>query len=444
MTRNDFPKDFFWGTATASYQIEGADLADGKGPSIWTTFSHTPGKIHKNETGDMACDHYHRYKHDVALMANLGVNAYRFSISWSRLFPRGRGERNHKGFDFYARLIDLLLENGIEPFITLYHWDLPDALQNSIGGWESRDISAYFGDYADAVFRSYGDKVRYWITLNEPFCSSHVSYLFGEHAPGLNDLKKSFLVAHNLLRANGEAARRFREVIKDGKIGLTNVSQWVEPVSDTPEDAHAADLVNQFFNDWFYATPLDGEYPKDLSKILIDLGVMPDIHPGDMDLISEPIDFWGVNYYTRLIARSDPRSEFGYNIVPGDLEKTEMGWEVYPAGLQGFLERAYRKYGEKPLFVTENGMADNDVPEKGKIRDIRRQKYLHDHFEASLKAMNRGVDLRGYFVWTLMDNFEWSHGYSKRFGIIYTDYDNRQERLPKDSYYWFADFLKGE
>ncbi len=442
VTRKDFPPDFIWGTATASYQIEGADSEDGKGPSIWTAFSHAPGKIYQGHTGDVACDHYHRYKEDVSLLTSLGANAYRFSISWPRLFPEGRGARNQKGFDFYARLIDALIANGIQPFITLYHWDLPLELQKSIGGWESRDIAAYFGDYAEAVFSSYGDRVKNWITLNEPFCSSHLSYLFGEHAPGKNDLKESFTVAHNLLRSHGEAVRRFRSTIKDGTVGLSNVSQWVEPASDSPEDGEAAKLLNQFFNDWFYVTPLKGEYPVDFSQRLDKIGAMPEIQPEDMELIMEPVDFWGVNYYSRIIAKADPKSEFGYNTVPGDLERTAMGWEIYPKGLQLFLERAYREYGEKPLYITENGMAEDDELEEGSVHDKKRTTYLRDHFDAASKAMNNSVDLKGYFVWSLMDNFEWAHGYSKRFGLIYTDYENNQRRIPKDSYYWFRDFLR--
>lgn len=443
MKSSDFSKKFLWGCATASYQIEGADLENGKGPSIWTKFSHTKGKIFNSQNGDVACDHYHLFKKDIELMKELGINSYRFSVSWPRILPEGHGKVNQDGVDFYSRLIDTLLENDILPFLTLYHWDMPLTLQEKIGGWESREIVNYFGDYATLVFDKFSDKVKNWITLNEPYCASHVSYLEGAHAPGIKDPKRSFNVAHNLLMSHGEAVKRFRDSNAQGQIGLTNVSMWIEPASECASDKEAAILNNQFANDWFFETPLEGKYPEKLRERLENAGVMPEIKPGDMELISTPFDFWGVNYYfrNRSIASNNL---LGFEIAPPIVETTDMGWEIYPDGLEGFLKRTWEKYGQKPIYITENGMADKDTVEDGRIRDSRRTRYIKDHFEAALKAKQSGVDLRGYFIWSLMDNFEWAFGYSKRFGIIYIDYENNLKRLPKDSYYWYKDFLKEE
>ncbi|MFO7882354.1 MAG: GH1 family beta-glucosidase [Kosmotogaceae bacterium] len=443
MLKDNFPKDFFWGTATASYQIEGADLEDGKGPSIWTEFSHKPGKIETGENGDVACDHYHRYEEDVELMKELDVNAYRLSLSWPRIFPEGRGKANQKGIAFYDRLFDELLSKNITPFITLYHWDLPLKLQEDIKGWESRDIVNYFADYAAFVFEKFGDRVKYWITLNEPFCASHTSYFFGEHAPGLNDPKKSFQVAHHLLLAHGESVKRFRKIVKDGKVGLTNVSTWIEKADESVPD-EAISLANQFTNDWFYLPPAKGKYPEEFWNLLVSNKLEPVVKPGDMEIISNPVDFWGVNYYTRQRIERNPDAFFGYDVAEPILETTEMGWEIYPQGLTKFLEMAYRRYNNKPIYVTENGMADKDVLVEGRIHDNRRIDYIKKHINAILDAIKGGGDIRGYFLWTLMDNFEWAKGYSKRFGLIYVDYKNEQKRLPKDSFYYFRDFLKGK
>ncbi len=443
MLKKNFPKDFIWGTATASYQIEGADLEDGKGPSIWTEFTHKPGNIHNDENGDVACDHYHRYKEDVELMEELGVNSYRLSLSWPRIFPEGRGRANQKGIDFYDKLFDELLSKNITPFVTLYHWDLPLKLQKDINGWENRDIVNYFTDYAAFVFEKFGDRVKYWITLNEPFCSSHLSYFFGEHAPGLNDPKKSFQVAHHLLLSHGESVNRFRKIVEDGKVGLTNVSTWVEKADENVPD-EAIILANQFTNDWFYLPPAKGKYPEEFWNLLESNKLSPEVKPGDMEKINAPVDFWGVNYYTRQRIERNPDSFFGYDVAKPVLETTEMGWEIYPQGLTNFLKMAYERYNNKPLYVTENGMADKDIPVEGKIHDKRRIDYIEKHINAVLDAINDGVDIRGYFLWSLMDNFEWAKGYSKRFGLIYVDYENEQKRIPKESFYYYRDFLKGK
>jgi len=437
-----FPEDFLWGVATAAYQIEGADLEEGKGPSIWSDFSHKPGRIDFGESGDVACDHYHRFTEDIDLMTALGLNSYRFSISWPRVLPKGRGTTNQKGIDFYDKLVDKLLEREIQPIVTLYHWDLPLDLQARFGGWECRDISNYFADYSSLMFYRLGDRVKYWITLNEPYCSSHVSYLWGEHAPGKRDLKMSLSVAHNLLLSHGEAVRRFREDVKDGLIGLTNVSTFVEPVTDSKEDLRATKIYDQFVNGWFFETPLTGEYPSELFALFENAGLTPNIESEDMEIISVPFDFWGVNYYTRNLVRREESSILGTEVVQGELPKSEMGWEIYPEGLEAFLFKAYKQYGKKPIYITENGIACKDKLLNGSVDDHRRIEYLRQHFSAALNAIKGGVDLKGYFVWTLMDNFEWARGFSKRFGLVYVDYNNDLRRIPKKSFEYFRDFIR--
>ncbi len=441
LLKKDFPENFIWGTATASFQIEGADSEEGKKPSIWTTFSHIPGRISDGSNGDIACDHYHRYIEDVRLIKEMGSDAYRFSVSWPRVLPDGNGQTNEKGLDFYDRLVDELLENSIEPYVTLYHWDLPQVLQDKFAGWESREIIEYFADYSALMFRRLGDRVKNWISLNEPFCSSHVSYLFGEHAPGMTDMQRSFRVAHNLLMAHGSCVKVFHELNMPGKIGLTNVSTWMEPASENIQDKMAAKMANQFTNDWFYHTPVSGEYPEEAYEFLKNQNIAPDIKNGDMELISQPFDFFGVNYYSRNIVRANPQSPMGIENVQGEFEKTDMGWEIYPDGLEKFLIMAYEKYG-KPLYITENGMADADIVENDQVHDVRRTQYLMDHFSATKKAIEKGADVKGYFIWSLMDNFEWAYGYTKRFGLIYIDYENNRKRIPKDSYYAIRKFLK--
>ncbi|MDD8053293.1 MAG: GH1 family beta-glucosidase [Thermotogota bacterium] len=436
-----FPREFFWGTATAAYQIEGADSEDGKAPSIWTSFSHQPGRIFNGHTGDVACDHYHRFEEDIALMVELGVNAYRFSISWPRVLPEGRGSVNQTGMDFYRRLVDRLLENRITPFITLYHWDLPLALQERIGGWESEDIDQYFGDYAAAMFRALGDRVKYWITLNEPFCYSFNAYGWGEFAPGEQNQKKAFLVAHHLLRAHGEATARFRELIPDGKVGLVNVASWIEPASENGEDIQTAFIVNQLNNDWFFLPVLTGKYPEEADQFVRGLGLLPVFDPQEMNRIAKKPDFWGINYYTRHRMKMDMSHPMFFTFLPPELETTECGWEIYPQGLTAFLKMAQEKYGNIPMFITENGMADKDVLMNGVVADEKRIAYIKSHIEAVQRAMAGGADVRGYFVWSLMDNFEWAQGYSKRFGLVYIDYEKNLERIKKDSYYYYKNFL---
>ncbi|HCZ05662.1 MAG: beta-glucosidase [Thermotogota bacterium] len=434
--RSDFPADFIFGVATASYQIEGAVNEDGRGPSIWDDFSHTPGKIITGETGDVACDHYHRYKEDVRIMKEIGVEGYRFSIAWPRIMPDGK-TYNPKGMDFYQRLVDELLANDIKPMVTLYHWDLPSALNGS-KGWLSDDTPLYFRDYAATVFEKLGDRVKLWITLNEPWCSAFLGYFMGIHAPGHTDIQEAITAAHNLLRAHGLAVKEFRSVVKDGLIGLTNVVSKVEPATDKPEDIQAAAIVDQLVNGWFHDTVIKGVYPEEARRTLESIGIK--VRDDDMDVISTPFDFFGVNYYTRQLIAFDPESPMKYKHVEGPLPKTEMGWEIYPQGLYDMLKRLWNSY-RLPLYVTENGMAGPDVLENGEVHDPYRIEYLETHFEKALKAIKDGVDLRGYFVWTLMDNFEWAFGYSKRFGLVYVDYTT-QKRYLKDSAKWFSEFMK--
>jgi beta-glucosidase len=436
-----FPQDFLWGTATAAYQIEGADMEDGKSASIWTAFSHTPGTTAEGHTGDIACDHYHRYEEDVMLIKELGTNAYRFSIAWSRVLPNGNGPVNEKGLDFYRRLVDRLLENYITPFITLYHWDLPLSLQEKIGGWESKDIAQYFGDYASVIYKALGDRVKYWVTLNEPFCSAHIGYSLGDFAPGQKNIKKALNVAHNLLRAHGEAVIRFRESVPQGQIGLVNVANIIEPASGSEEDFRSAFLFNQISNDWFFLPLLESRYPEEAFRFLSDLGLAPVIESDDMKIIAQKPDFWGINYYTRNRKKLDLNAPVFFVDVSPEMETTEMGWEIYPEGLYLMLKNSFERYGNIPLYITENGMADKDVLMNGVINDERRIGYLKSHIEATRRAIRDGVDVRGYFVWSLMDNFEWASGYNKRFGLVYTDYANEYRRIKKDSYFYYKNFL---
>lgn len=434
--RSDFPDNFIFGVATASYQIEGAVNEDRRGPSIWDAFSHTPDKIMTGETGDVACDHYHRYKEDVRIMKELGIEGYRFSIAWPRIMPDGK-QFNPKGMDFYQHLVDELLENKIIPMITLYHWDLPLALNDS-KGWLSDDTPLYFRDYAATVFEKLGDRVKLWVTLNEPWCSSFLGYFMGVHAPGHTNLQEAITAAHNLLRAHGLAVKEFHSIVKDGSVGLTNVVSKVEPATDKLEDIEAAKVVDQLVNGWFHDTVIRGAYPAKARRSLEEIGVS--VRNDDMDAISTPIDFFGVNYYTRQLIAFDPESPAKYKHVEGPLPKTEMGWEIYPQGLCDMLKRLWESH-KLPLYVTENGMAGPDALQGGEVHDPYRIEYLESHFKKALEAMKAGVDLRGYFVWTLMDNFEWAYGYSKRFGIVYTDY-NTQKRYLKDSAKWYKEFLK--
>lgn len=432
-----FPSDYVWGAATASYQIEGAWNEDGKGESIWDRFSHTPGRIANGDTGDVACDHYHRWREDVGLMKELGLKAYRFSISWPRVLPEGRGRANPSGLDFYSMLVDALLEAGIEPFVTLYHWDLPQALQDQ-GGWPARPTAEAFVEYADLATRRLGDRVKHWLTLNEPFVSAFVGYLEGRHAPGLSDLGEALASAHHLLLAHGWAVPVVRSNAPGTQVGIALNLGGQTPASASVVDRAAAWQRDGVVNRWFLDPISARGYPAD---IVDHYGhPMGFVQPGDMEVIAASIDFLGVNYYTRTIVRSTETAEAGDapRTAQANPKRTDMGWEVYPEGLYEVLGRLHFDYRFPALYVTENGAAYSDrLDTDGSVQDPRRVAYLKGHFGAAARAIAAGVPLRGYFVWSLLDNFEWGHGYSKRFGLVYVDYPT-QRRVLKGSAHWYG------
>lgn len=430
-----FPDGFLWGTATAAYQIEGAHAADGRKPSIWDTFSHTPGKVLDGDTGDVACDHYHRYRDDVALMAGLGLNAYRFSVSWPRVMPDGTGASNPPGLAFYDHLVDALLERHITPFLTLYHWDLPQVLQDR-GGWGNRETAAWFGEYAALMGRKLGDRVKHWITFNEPFAFVALGHAWGIHAPGFRDPGLAYQASHHVNLAHGDAVRALRASVPGAEIGITQVSLPAYPASDRDADRAAARRYDGFVNRWYWEPPLRGEYPADVLERLGPLA--PRREPGDAQRMSPPIDFFGHNSYTRAVVRDDPGDTLtGAATVDTRNPKTAMGWEIYPDHLYDALTRITRDYGRPAIYITENGAAFDDVVRDGAVDDPARSDYLRRHLAACRRAISDGVDLRGYFCWSLLDNFEWTFGYSKRFGIVRVDFAT-QQRLVKASGRFFA------
>ncbi len=438
MIKIKFPKDFLWGTATASYQIEGSPLGDGGAPSIWHRFSHTPGNVTNGDTGDVACDHYHRYKEDIKIMKELGLKAYRFSVAWPRVFPDGKGRINTRGLDFYKKIVDELLANDIVPFITLYHWDLPASLQD-VGGWTNPDIARWFSDYADYLFQELEDRVKHWITLNEPWVTATIGHVWGTHAPGMRDMYAGMRVVHNQLRAHSEAVRAFREENISGKIGITLSNHSQEPASDTPEDVEAAKIAHEYVNYPLFLNPIyKGTYPEHFFKVAKEF--FPKGFEKDLSDIKEPIDFVGINYYSGGLVKADPASPFGIKTEKMGLPVTDMGWEIYPRGLYIILKGLQETYDPIEVYITENGAAFKDKVENGRIHDKNRIDYLREHFKMAHKAMENGVKLKGYFVWSLLDNFEWAHGYSKRFGIVYVDYST-QKRILKDSAYWYKDVI---
>lgn len=437
-----FPAGFIWGAATASYQIEGGWNEDGRGESIWDTFSRTPGNTLNGDTGDVAADHYHRWQEDVALMQSLELNAYRFSIAWPRILPDGEGAVNEAGLDFYDRLVDALLAAGIQPFVTLYHWDLPQALQDR-GGWGNRSVIDWFSYYTEMVAQRLGDRVKHWITLNEPHVFSYNGHYYGGHAPGLRSLPLANQVAHNALVAHGRAVSVIRALWPDAEAGITLNLSLAYPASDLPADRQAARIANGLLNRWFL-DPLYGRgYPQDIWDFYGDSA--PAIEPGDLDVISTPMDFLGINYYSNRFSRavSADVDAFGVTglkreeLIEAGYEVTEMGWPVMPDGLRELLMWLHREYDPPAIYITENGSAFADQPEVGDngervVRDPRRVEYLREHLAACRRAISDGVPLRGYFAWSLIDNFEWAFGYSKRFGLFYVDYET-QERIIKDT-----------
>lgn len=432
-----FPQDFVWGTSMAAYQIEGAWNEDGKGPSIWDTFSHKTGKVRHGETGDVACNHYHLYKQDVALMKELGLKAYRFSTSWPRFFPEGRGKVNTKGRDFYNRLVDELLENNIEPWLCFYHWDLPQALQDK-GGWVNRDIVHYFCDYASYVAEALGDRVKHFVMLNEPNVVAILGHVLGIHAPGIQDISALGAVAHHLNIATGMGLERLRSQNSSWQLGTVINLQPVEPKTDRDHDLQAAFLFDSLWNRMFLDPLYKGQYPEMVMGMLED-----HVQAGDMGQIQQPLDFLGMNLYQRVLIESDPKSLVGLRLSepPANTELTDMGWEVYPKSLYNQLLDLKDNYGNPKVFVTENGAAFKDTPVNGKVADRQRIHYLARHLQALRQAKDEGANVQGYFVWSLLDNFEWAEGYEKRFGIVYVDYAT-QKRVPKDSFYWYQQAIR--
>jgi beta-glucosidase len=436
-----FPDGFLWGAATSAYQIEGSPLADGAGASIWHRFSHTPGRTVGGETGDIACDHYRRYAEDVTIMRDLGLNAYRFSIAWGRILPEGRGRVNPAGVAFYDRLVDLLLASGIQPLVTLYHWDLPAALDDR-GGWLNPEIASWFADYARVAFRALGDRVPMWATLNEPWVVADAGYLHGVHAPGHANLFEAPIASHNLLRAHAEAVRAFRAEGK-GRIGLVVNIEPKEAASQSPEDVDACDRSDQYMNRQYLDPVFLGSYPEKMREIFGE--AWPDFPAKECVTIREPIDFLGINYYTRgVMCHDDETSPVRASAmrVPGSLY-TETGWEVHPESLTRVLCWVAERYGKVPLYITENGaaFADSTTPPGKSIEDAARIDYYRRHLLAAHEAVRQGVDLRGYFAWSLLDNYEWASGFAKRFGIVAVD-RRTQQRTPKASARFYRDVIR--
>ncbi|HEX8863640.1 MAG TPA: GH1 family beta-glucosidase [Actinomycetes bacterium] len=452
-TALQFPPEFLWGCATSAYQIEGAVAEDGRGPSVWDTFSHLPGRVHNQDHGDRAADHYHRYDEDVRLMAELGLRVYRFSVAWPRVQPRGRGPANQRGLDFYRRLVDRLLDAGIEPWLTLYHWDLPQALEDD-GGWPERDTAERFADYAQVVYGALGDRVRYWTTLNEPFCASLLGYGSGRHAPGRRDGAAAIRAAHHLLLGHGMAVRAMRAMAPDNQLGVTLNLYPVRPFSASADDAEAARRVDGIQNRLFVDPILLGSYPADVLADLEPVSGLGHLRQGDEALIAAPIDVLGINYYQPHVVSALPpgiggdpdfEAQFpglsGVRAVQQDGPRTANGWSVDAGGLLEVLTWLQRSYPPVPLVVTENGAAFDDYANpEGEVHDPERIGFLEGHFRAAHAALAQGVDLRGYFVWSLLDNFEWSEGYSKRFGLVYVDFPS-QRRVLKDSARWYREVI---
>jgi beta-glucosidase len=432
-----FPSDFVWGAATAAFQIEGAADTDGRGESIWDRFCRTPGKVANGDTGDRACDHYHRWPEDLDLMASLGVGAYRFSVAWPRIQPDGRGAANRKGIDFYRRLVEGMLERGITPLATLYHWDLPQRLQDD-GGWASREIVDRYVDYARLVFDGLSDLVDCWITHNEPWVTSFLGYGYGVKAPGVADWSQALAAAHHALLSHGRAVNAFRADGGRGEIGITL------DLTHVTGEAEAARRLDGHRNRWFLDPVLRGGYPADLVELYEErVGPLEFVLPRDLEEIAAPIDFLGVNFYQPAVVRpSSTDGPLALEQVPWDGPRTAMGWTVEPSSLTELLLRLKRDYGEVPLVITENGASYDDPELDGQavIEDPQRVAFLRGHVEAVERAVEAGVDVRGYYVWSLLDNFEWEHGYDRRFGIVAVNFENLK-RTPKRSALWYRDLI---
>ncbi len=457
---NRFPPEFLWGTATSAYQIEGAASVDGRGPSIWDTFCRTEGNVLNGDTGDIACDHYHRFEEDVQLMVEMGVKAYRFSISWSRLLPDGTLDSlNQAGIDFYNRLIDCCLKHDITPWVTIYHWDLPDALEVKYGGWLSKEVVPLFADYAALCFDSFGDRVKNWITLNEPWVAAVLGYGQGVFAPGHCSNVEPYVAAHNLLLAHAHAVERYRvdyQPSQHGIIGITNNCDWREPLTDSEEDRQAAEVALEFFLGWFADPIYLGDYPQCMRA---NVGKrLPKFSEEEQALLKGSSDFFGLNHYTTMYAAKQHADDPGQSVygngglsedqgvslsVDESWPKTSMQWAVVPWGCRKLLEWISKRYDNPPLYITENGCAYDDELESGQVIDEERTEFYAQYINECANALENGVNLQGYFAWSLLDNFEWAMGYSKRFGLHYVDFETG-ERTPKESAKWFARLLSQE
>jgi beta-galactosidase len=450
-----FPKDFIWGSATSSYQIEGAALKDGKGPSIWDAFASIPGKIKNEDFGDVACDHYHRYKEDIQLMKDMGVKAYRFSIAWPRIQPTGKGKVNEAGIQFYSDLIDALLEAGIQPWVTLYHWDLPLALQLEEDGWTGDQISDRFAVYADICYEHFGDRVKHWITLNEPWVVAILGYGQGRFAPGRVSNTEPYIAGHNLLLAHAKAVQVYRDKYahQNGTIGITNNCDWREPLTDSVLDKEAAERSLEFFLGWFADPVYKGDYPASMKERLGDR--LPTFTTEEKAMIKGSSDFFGLNHYTTMFAAHDDGAEATQNVygnggisedqqvtlsLDPSWNKTFMEWAVVPWGCRKLLEWIDQRYDHPTIYITENGCAYDDKVVNGQVDDQPRIDYYQSYLEACLQAIDNGVDLKGYFAWSFMDNFEWASGFEKRFGLHYVDFQTLK-RTPKNSAIWFKDVI---
>jgi beta-glucosidase len=448
-----FPRGFVWGCATSAYQIEGAANEDGRGESIWDRFAkEDPSHIKDGSNGDVACDHYHRWREDIALMKELQMAAYRFSVAWPRILPKGhlKGGVNADGLDFYSRLVDGLLEQGITPYLTLYHWDLPQALQDE-GGWASRATAEAFVEYADVVTQHLGDRVKFWITHNEPWCSGLIGHQKGNHAPGIRDLSVALAACHHILLSHGWAVPVVRSNCREAEVGITLNLSPVMPASPSPADADACRYHDGWMNRWFLDPLFRGEYPADMVRDYTEMGYLPEggarfVVGDDLRQMAVPTDFIGINYYNRAVTRSDKIAE-AENLPrtilpPTPAVCTDIGWEVYAHGIYEVLMRVHLEYRPQKILITENGAAYSDGPDAtGRVADAKRIAYLRDHLAAAHRAIEAGAPIAGYFAWSLLDNYEWDHGYSQRFGIAWVDYAT-QRRLPKDSAFFYRQVIR--
>ncbi len=455
--RKSFPSGFVWGSATSAYQVEGGWNADGKGPSIWDVFCMIPGKVWNHDNGNIACDHYHRLEEDVALMQSMGIKAYRFSISWPRILPAGRGALNQAGIDFYNRLIDALLAAGIEPWVTLYHWDLPAALEFEIDGWLGEEIPEVFAEYAELCFQHFGDRVKNWITINEAWVVAILGYGHGVFAPGKVSKDMPYRAGHQLLKAHARAVEVYRtryQASQNGKIGITNNCDWREPLTNSPADRAAAQRALEFFLGWFADPVYKGDYPDCMKERLGER--LPSFTPEEKALLKGSSDFFGLNHYTTMYA-SEAKPDAGSGSVYGngglsedqdvdlsvsaDWEMTDMQWAIVPWGCRKLLEWIAARYDNPPVFITENGCAFDQTPVNGQVQDDARIRFFQGYLTAVHEAIEKGVDVQGYFIWSLLDNFEWASGYSKKFGITYIE-EGTLNRIPKASAQWYGEVVR--